>query len=72
MIDFLAEPTGCGDETFPPEEISFEVLGRANGLSKAYALQPSSQYIPVLCLETLSTFSHLPASKVWIWSLFVS
>ena len=23
---------GCGDESFPPEEVSFEVLGRANGL----------------------------------------
>ena len=52
--------TGRRDESFLPEEVSFEVLGRANGLSKAYALQPSSQYIPVLCLETLSPFRNRP------------
>ena len=43
---------GFGDETFPPD------LGRAKGLSKAYALQPSSQHMAVLCLETLSNFRN--------------
>ena len=37
---------GFGDETFPPD------------LGRAYALQPSSQHMAVLCLETLSNFRN--------------
>ena len=38
---------GKRGESFPSEEVSLKVLGRANG-SKAQALQPSSQQIAVL------------------------
>ncbi|CAL1137480.1 unnamed protein product [Cladocopium goreaui] len=47
-------------------EYTFGYKKNADG--KARALQPSSQYIPVLCLETLAAFRNRPPQKLHLES----